>query len=319
MKILPDEIERFMGYAAGAIGQNICNGTAVDLVTVDGTVGGVIGIKNPERFQIQQFVEFQDNNTLVSVSGYVAQIDINQTGTAALGGLLTIETAPGSGVAVDLSSITVAQQGKAYLRDQITDGFNSIVDLLLPASAGGSATINNLTKLDSPVLQGIYEDGSTWVAADLLKNIFKLYVKARKVGNGMPSSVLMSYNNYAACVNQIENQKGSFNVSVNSDSAKEYTWDEIAVGGFLSNGRSVKLVAVQEMNDSDIIGMDPSSFVFASAGGMQKHKTPDGNFYFVDRNTTNGYSYICDIFLMGEITSKEPFKNFLATGLNITY
>lgn len=313
LRLLPDELERLMDYVSGALGQNICNGVAVDVVTVDGTVGGDIGIANPERFQIQQFVEFQDNNTLVSVSGYIRRININT-------GIINLETAPGSGVAVDLSTITVAQAGKAYLRDQITDGFNSIIDMLLPQANGGSANIHNLLKISSPVLQGVYESASTWTAADMLKNLFKLYVKSRKVGGGgKANKILMSYNNYGAAVNQIENQKGAFNVTPNSDKAKEYTWDSIAVGGFLSNGEAVELVAIQEMNDTDFIGMDPSTFVLASAGGMQKHKSPDGNFYIVDRDPTNGYSYICDTFLMGQLFCKEPYKNFLATGAAITY
>ncbi len=313
LRLLPDELERLMDYTSQALGQNICSGVAVDSVTIDGLVGGTIGIANPERFQIQQYVEFQSSVVVVSVVGYIRQININT-------GLISIETAPGSGVAVDLSTLLVADDAKVYLRDQITDGFNSIIDMLLPASAGGSATIHNLTKLNSPVLQGVYADASAWTAADMLKQIFKLYVKARKVGGGgKANKILMSYNNYGAAVNTIENQKGAFNVAVNSDKAKEYTWDSIAVGGFMSGGEGVELVAIQEMNDTDFIGMDPSTFVLATAGGMQKHKSPDGNFYIVDRDPTNGYSYICDSFLMGQLFCKEPFKNFLATGAAITY
>lgn len=313
LRLLPDELERLMDYTAQALGQNICSGLAVDAVTADGTVGGTIGVDNPERFQIQQYVEFQSTAVVVSVAGYVKGININT-------GLLNIETSPGSGVAVDLSTILVADSGKAYLRDQIGNGFNSIIDMLLPQANGGSANIHNLLKTSSPVLQGVYADASTWTAADLLKQLFKLYVKGRKVGGGgSANKFLMSYNNYGAIVNQIENQKGAFNVAVNSDKAKEYTWDSIAVGGFMSGGQSVECVAIQEMNDTDFIGMDPSTFVLASAGGMQKQKTPDGNYYVVDRDPTNGYSYICDSFLMGQLFCKEPFKNFLATGATITY
>jgi len=130
---------------------------------------------------------------------------------------------------------------------------------------------------------------------------------------------MMSYNNYGACVNLIENQKGAFNVTPNSDMAKEYTWDEISIGGFLSGGEAVKLVAIQEMNDSDFVGFDETAFRFASAGGLQKHKSPDGNFYFVERDPTNGYTYICDTFLMGNLFCLQPYKNFLATGAAITY
>lgn len=311
-KILPDELERHMDVMAQALGQNICNGKAVDAVTVNGTVGGTISIANPERVQIQQFVQFASSVVTTPIGGYISTLNINT-------GALLIETAPGSGVAVDLSTILVADTAKVYLRDQITDGFNSIIDLLLPASAGGSANIHNLLKTSSPQLQGVYQSASAWTSATVLKELFKLYVKARKVGAGKPKNIMMSYNNYGACVNLIENQKGAFNVTPNSDMAKEYTWDEISIGGFLSGGEAVKLVAIQEMNDSDFVGFDETAFRFASAGGLQKHKSPDGNFYFVERDPTNGYTYICDTFLMGNLFCLQPYKNFLATGAAITY
>lgn len=312
LKLLPDELERQMDYVSGMIGQNICSGLAVDSVTADGDASGNISIANPERVQINQYVEFQSTVVTTSIVGYIKQININT-------GALLITTTPGGVTGVNLSTIDLADSPKIYCRDQITGGFNSAVDLLLPASAGGSANIHNLLKLSSPVLQGVYADATSWTGADLLKNLFKLYVKARKVGAGKPNRILMSYNNYAACVNAIENQKGAYNVVANSDKAKEYSWDEISVGGFLSNGEPVKLVAIQEMNDSDFIGMDPKSFRFASLGGMQKHKSPDGNYYVVDRDPTAGYSYVCDSFLFGNLFCITPYKNFLATKANITY
>lgn len=312
LRLLPDELNRLLDSIAGILGQNICAGANIDKVTVSGTNAGAISIQNPERVQIQQYVEFASSTVTTPIGGYVATVNINT-------GALTIETAPGSGTAVDLSTILVTDNAKAYVRGQLGDGFNSMVQLLLPQANGGSATIHNLNKLASPQLQGVYESAALWTAADLLKNLFKLYVKARKVGKGKPNSIAMSYNDYGAAVNSIENQKGAFNVVANSDKAKQFTWDEIMIGGYLSNGESISLVAVQEMNQGEYLGVDISSWKFASAGGLQKSKSPDGNFYYVDRDATNGYTYICDSFLMGNLFCLQPYKNFLATGANITY
>lgn len=311
MKLLPDELERHMDYVAQVLGQNICSGKAVDYATGNGANTGKIKIANPERVQIRQYVEFLSDAVVVAITGYIKTIDINT-------GEILVVTAPDGATPVDLSTLLTADKAKLYCQDQATEGFYSIIDLLLPQSAGGAANLHNLNKLTSPQLQSIYEDGSSWTAATLLKNIFKQYVKARKVGQGEPNQVMMSFNNMGAAISTIEAQKGAFNVMPNSGKAEQYAWDELTVGGFLSGGRPVKLVAIQEMNDSELVYLDKSSFVFASNGGLRKQKTPDGLSYFTER-TEDGYVFTTDTCLMGQLICKQAFKNGLTSKLAITY
>lgn len=311
MKLLPDELERHMDYMAQVIGQNICSGKAVDAVTVDGDASGNISIANPERVQIRQYVEFFSDTVLAAVSGYVKSININT-------GALVIVTTPDGVTGVDLSTLLVADNAKLYCQGQSSEGFYSIIDLLLPQAAGGSANLHNLNKLSSPMLQSVYADGTSWTSSTMLKNIFKQYVKARKVGAGEPNNVMMSFNNLGAAISSIEAQKGAFNVTPNSSKAEQYSWDELTVGGFLSGGRPVKLVAIQEMNDSEMVFLDKSSFVIASCGGVRKQKTPDGLSYFTER-TEDGYVFTTDTCLMGQLICKQANKNGLVNNLAITY
>lgn len=311
LRLLPDELERHMDYMSQVIGQNICSGKAVDAATSNGANTGLISVANPERLQIRQYVEFFSDTVVVAIAGYIKTIDINS-------GQILVVTAADGATPVDLSTLLLAENAKIYCQGQQSDGFYSIIDLLLPASAGGAANLHNLSKLSSPQLQGIYKDGTGITSTTLLKEIFKQYVKARKVGGGEPADILVSYNNFGACVNSIENQKGAFNVVPNSGKAEDHAWDEINVGGFLSNGRPVKLVALQEMNDTEIVHMDYKSWVFASCGGLRKQKTPDGLSYFTER-TDDGYVFTTDTCLMGNLMSKGAFKNAITNKLSITY
>ena len=311
LRLLPDELERHMDYMSQVIGQNICSGKAVDSVIADGANTGYITIANPERVQIRQYVEFLSDTVTSVISGYIKEVNINT------GALLIVSTPDGS-TPVDLHTLLVAENAKLYCQDQASEGFYSMIDLLLPAAAGGASTLHNLNKLQSPQLQGVYADGTSWTSSNFLKNIFKHYVKTRKVGMGEPAQVLMSYNNYGAAVNSIENQKGAFNVVPMSSKAEQFAWDEISVGGFLSNGRPVKLVALQEMNDQEAVFFDKSAFVFASNGGVRKQKTPDGLSYYTER-TENGYVFTTDTCLMGQLICKQAAKNGIVNKLALTY
>ena len=311
LRILPDQIERHMNYFKQVLGQNFLSGSAIEELTANGTAGGLATVGNPERYELDQLLNFSSDVVVGPIVGYVSAINVNT-------GVLTIVTARGGATPVDLSTLLTVDNAKVYNDAQKADGFSSVIDLLKPLSAGGPANIYGVAKTSTKYTQAIHVDGSAFVAADLLKNIFKTYVKIRKVGGGKPNQVLMSYNNYAACVNAIENQKGAFNVIPMTSKMEVFAWDQITVGGFLSNGEPVTLVALQEMNDSDMIFFDKSTFVIASNGGLRKHKTPDGIEFYTTRQST-GYKYVIDTCLMGDLICKAPYKNGIVTGLNITY
>lgn len=305
LKILPDALERHAAYLKGVISQNLLTGSFVSIATVDGTSGGLITVNEPDRYEIGQKVIVDDNNSSPA-TGYVRAIDMNT-------GVLTIYDARSGGSAVDLSGYTVAQAATIYQDGQQSNGFTSLRSQLLPLSAGGPATIFGVTKTDYPFTQAIAIDGSSVSAVNILQKIFEAYVSIRRKGGGAPFSVVMSYKHYGSCLKVLETNKGAFNVKPMSASSTVYGWDEIEVGGFAG---TLKLVAVQEMNDTEIYFLDMKTIKFFTNGGIRRRRNPDGREFYEIRNTT-GYQYIVDHCLFGELVVSEPKKNGILYG--ITY
>jgi hypothetical protein len=310
LKILPGQLEQHLEEAANIMGQNLLVGKAVEKLAANGTVGGIATVVNPERYQLHQKVQFLSTVVVAPITGFIKTIDVNS-------GQLFIVTTYDGAIAVDLSTLLVADAAKIYLDSQATDGFTSVLDYLLPASAGGLASIYGIAKGNLKQLQAIAQDGSAFVAADLAKNIFKHYVKTRKVGSGKPDQLLMSYNNYAALVNQIEQDKKAYNVIAMNPKMEQFAWDSITIGGMMAGGKPVTAVALQEMNDSEIIAFDKSTWKMCSNGGYQKHKDANGNEFYTVRG--NGYEYIVDSFIFGDLCGTSFDKNGVIYGLNITY
>jgi hypothetical protein len=311
LRILPDQINRHMDYVNQVLGQNIINGTAVDKAVANGTVGGILKVSNPERFVLGMKVQVDDDDS-APVTGYIRFINMNTDE-------LTIYDARSGGAVVDLSAYTVSQNAKVYADQQQSNGFTSLLSGILPLSAGGSATLYGVTKTDTPFTQSIAIDGSASglnvTAATLLDNIFKAYVLIRKKGQGKPFKALMSYRNYGVCIQNLKSLTGAFNVIPQSEKINNYGWTEIQVGGYAG---VVTIVALQEMNDTEVIFFDSSSAKMYSNGGLRKQKSPEGLEYFTVRNTS-GYQYIVDMSLMGEFVLQEPSKNGVLYGLSLTY
>ncbi len=296
MKILPDALERSAMHLKGVISQNLLTGAFVAAATADGDVSGNITVEQPDRFVIGMKVQVDDDNSS-PVTGYISTINMNT-------GVLLIVTARGGATPVDLSGYTVAQNAKLYEDNQQANGFANIRDQLLPASAGGSATIFGVTKTAYPYTQSIAIDGSSVTAANILGQIFDAYVKIRRLGQGAPFNVIMSYKHFGSVLKALELQKGAFNVKPMSSQSQSYGWTEVEVGGFAG---ILKLVAVQEMNDTEIFFLDLSAIKFFTNGGIRRRKSPDGIEYFETRNTT-GFTYIVDHCLFGELVVHAPAK-----------
>lgn len=296
LKILPDAIERHAMYLKGAISQNILTGTAVAKATADGTVGGLITVLQPDRFQIGMKVSVDDDNSS-PVTGYISTINMNT-------GVLLVVTARGGATPVDLSAYTTAQNAVIYGDGQQSNGFTSIKQQLLSAANGGDTNIFGVAKTAYPYTQAINVLGSDITAANILTKIFNAYVTIRRLGNGAPLNVIMSYKHFGSCLTSLETSKGPFNVKQGSNSASVFGWDEIEVGGFAG---TLKLVAVQEMDDDFIMFLDLSAIKFYSNGGIRRQKSPDGNEFFAVRATT-GYQYIVDHCLFGECVVIAPKK-----------
>lgn len=297
LKILPDALERHAAYLKGVISQNLLSGAFVSIAIADGTVAGEITVNEPDRYQIGMKVQVDDNNS-APVTGYVRTIDMNT-------GVLVIYDARTGGAPVDLSPYTVAQAATIYQDQQQANGFTSLRSQLLPASAGGSATIFGVTKTDYPFTQAIAIDGSAITAANILQKIFEAYVDIRRKGGGAPFAVVMSYKHFGSCLKVLETNKGAFNVKPMSKSTMVYGWDELEVGGFAG---TLKLVAVQEMNDTEIYFLDLRTIKFFTNGGIRRRRNPDGREFYEIRNTS-GYQYIVDHCLFGEMVVSEPKKN----------
>jgi hypothetical protein len=69
----------------------------------------------------------------------------------------------------------------------------------------------------------------------------------------------------------------------------------------------VKLAAVQEMRDDVMIFIDWSAVKFHTNGDFYIHKDPEGKAYHTYR-TSQGYYYLTDIILRGELVVHSPWK-----------
>jgi len=296
MKILPDAIERSAMHLKGVISQNLLTGDFVAAATANGDVSGNITVEQPDRFVIGMKVQVDDDNT-APVTGYVSTINMNT-------GVLLIVTARGGATPVDLSPYTVAQNAKLYQDNQQGNGFANLRDQLLPLANGGSATIFGVTKTAYPYTQSIAISGASVTAANILGSIFDAYVKIRRLGQGSPFNVIMSYKHFGSVLKALELQKGAFNVKPMSNQAQTYGWTEVEVGGFAG---ILKLIAIQEMNDTEIMFLDLSAVKFFTNGGIRRRKSPDGIEYFEQR-ATSGFTYIVDHCLFGELVVHAPAK-----------
>lgn len=296
LKLIPDTVEDFMDYMKNVVSVNLLNGAHFATLTADGDNTGVITVNRPDRFAINQKVFLKDNDTALSVAGYVKSIDINTR-------KVTIVTARGGATPVDYSAYTVAQAAKVYNDGAATNSFSSLRGAFLSATNGGDSALYGVTKTSYVYLQSINVDGSSITASNIMQKIFDALTTIRQLGKGNPTDVVMSYTNFASCLKVIESSKGAFNVMPGSQKAAQYGWTELTVGSVTKGG--LKLVAVQEADDDIIMFIDWRALKFYSNGFFRKRKSPDGIEYFEVRNTT-GYQYIIDVCLFGELVVLRP-------------
>lgn len=294
LKILPDSVEDFMQYMKQVVSLNLMNGSAIDEATADGAVGGTITVAHPDRFVVGQKVIVDDDDS-GTATGYVRTININT-------GVLTIYDARSGGAVVDLSAYTVAQNAKLYNDGQQSNGFSNLRSMLLSLANGGDTNLYGVAKTAYPYLQAINVSGSDITAVNIVEKIFDAFVTICRLGKGKPTSVVMSYKNLGSCMKVFEASKGAFNVIPGSQKASQYGWMEMQVGGIKG---MLELVGVQEMDDDVIFFIDWRALKFYSNGMFKKNKSPDGNEYYVVRNTT-GYQYIIDVCLFGDMVLLRP-------------
>lgn len=306
LKIIPDAIERHSKYGKGVISQSLLTGAYVAKATGNGTAGGLITVAQPDRFAIGQKVQVDDDDSS-PVTGYVKTIDMNVATNN-----LFIVTARGGAVAVDLSAYTVAQNATIYQDNQQANGFTSLKSQLLSLANGGATNHLGVAKTAYPFLQAINVSGADITASNILSKIFSALVRVAQLGGGNPSKAVMSYKNYGSCLMVLESQKGAFNIIPGSKKVQTYGWMEITVGGAMG---ALDLVAIQEMDDSEIYFLDMSSICFYTNGGMRRRKGPDGQEYHPERNTS-GFVYIVDHSIYGDLVVKQPSYNGVLYGIS---
>ena len=307
LRILPDAIERFTDNLKNVLSTNLLNGPHFATLTADGDASGNITVDRPDRFSIGQKCYVDDNNDSLSSACYVRAIVMDT-------GVVTLYDARTGGSVVNLSTYTVAQSAKVYHDGAFASSFTSLRTQLLSSANGGASTIAGQTKTAYPYLQAINVSGASVSATSILQDIFSAYVTIRQKGKGNPTEILMSYTNLGHVMSLVESSKGSFNVVPNSQKTAVYGWTEIMVGSVTNS--PLKIVGIQEMDDDVIMFIDWRAVKFYSNGFFRKVKSPDGNEYFVARNTT-GYQYLVDICCFGELVLERPSYCGIMYGIDI--
>lgn len=313
LRLLPDELEDFMDYKKEVVSIQFGTGPHFARVTVDGTAGGVIGVDKIDRFMInQKFVLRSDTQADLSV--YVT--NSTSSGIAIDDETVTVSTTIG-GAPVDVSAYTVADNAKMY-HPGVSDGagnFNTFIsfreallspnNVAFPATLGsqaGATHLHGVPKSAWPILQAVNIDGQGITATNILDALFDAYTEVRRRSKGRATEYLMSLKNYGSIMKQLELQKGSFRV-VEDPKESLFGWMEMKIANV--TGQVLKFVGIQEWDDDTIALVDWRSITFRSNGYFKKRISPDGREYFEVRNT-NGYQYIVDCCLFGEMEYKKP-------------
>jgi hypothetical protein len=294
LKILPDRVDNFMGLMKETVSMNLISGPSFALVTdATNAATGVMVVDHVDRFQIGQKVSIDDDDS-APLSVYVIAIDMSLSS-------VTFSATRG-GAFVSLAAYTVAQNAKFYHPGAQAASFQSLIDALLSAANGGSASLHGVTKLSYPFLQAINVSGAAISATNILDKIFDAYTTVRSRARGNANTILVSYKHLGSIMKLIETQKGGFKTTATTQKASEYGWTEIEL---TSVKGTLKVVGIIEMPNEQIVFLDPSTLVFASNGFFKKRMSPDGIEYFEVRNTT-GYQYVVDVCLFGQLIVKAP-------------
>lgn len=302
LKVLPDTIEDFMELMKMTVSIQLGTGPHFARVAADGTAGGALEVDRIDRFCINQKISLKGDVTAVA-DFYIIGVDINTD-------ILTLSATRG-GAAADVSAFTTADNALVYTDDADVVSYQSMRDAYLSAANGGSATLHGQTKTAYPFLQAVNIDGASWTAANVLDKLFDGYTEVRKRARGRANKILMDYSLGGAVMKAIENgggtngYRGNYSVSIKDKKASLYGWDEIVLNTVKGE---LTVVMVQEWEPNTVVYHDPSSCTFRSNGFFKKRKNPEGHEFYEVR-TEDGYQYIVDTCLFGEMEHSKPGSN----------
>lgn len=300
LKILPDEINEHTQILRDMVSGNLLNGKKVAKLTADAAVGGTAVIDRPERLQVGMKLELHDSVPTASIAVYVTAIDL-ATRTVTF-------SATRGGAVVDLSGWDLVNAPYLTLPGGDTDAFAGLKEMLLSAANGGVASLYGKTKATYTYLQSYNHSGASITSTSILSVLFDAYTNHRRFYKGNARKIVMSYKNLAVVMKQVEASKGAFNVVPGSRKQSVYGYDEVQIMGV--GGGILDVVAVNDLDDDVILGLDMSAFKFHTNGLIRRIKSPEGLEYFTKRATT-GYQYILDHELYGELVLNAPQKCFI--------
>lgn len=305
LKILPDEIADHTQVLRDIVSSNLLNGKKLVKATANGTAGGVLEVDRPEKLMIGMKLELHDEAATASVDVFVTAINLADRE-------ITVSATRG-GAALDISAWTVANETYLTMPGADSDAFSGLKEMLLSAANGGAATLFGKTKTAYSYLQTYNHDGSGITSTAILKTIFDAYNSHRRFYKGNGRKVVLSFKNMAVVMAEIEASKGAFNVIPGSRKQSVYGYDEASIVGV--GGGVLDIVAVNDLDDDVILGLDMSAFKFHTNGLIRRIKSPEGLEYFTKRATT-GYQYILDHELYGELVLNAPQKCWAIYGIS---
>ena len=298
LRILPGQFDSMMNYMKMVVSVHLLAGPHFATVT-DSTnaATGIFIVDRIDRFSLSQKLSIDDDNS-TPLDAYVIAINVNTKS-------VTLSDSRG-GAAFNFGAYTLAQNAKMYHPGAQTAGMTSLRSQLLSLANGGSTNLFGQAKTAYPFLQCPNIDGSAVSATNILDQIFDAYTARMILGKGGKApEVVMSFKHLGSILKLLEIGKGQYNVVPNSRKVNTYGWQEIEIGAV--GNQVLKLVGVQEMNDTEILFLDWDGITFYSNGLFKRRRAPDGKEYFESRSTT-GYSYLLDHCLFGDLVCTAPWK-----------
>ena len=320
LKNLPGQIEDFVDSMKESLSMNLLNGAHANILAADATGNdGIVTLKHIERLSLNQKLVLKKE---ISVSGgaastrtvtvpvWVAAIDLNANqavlvnrfnGNANQDAFNFAATPVLTGETTE-DNWSLSAGAKIYFDGQESgNGFTSIVEQL----DSDNTTLFGRNKAEFPFLQSVNISGAGFNSNNLLSQLFDAMYRAKKIGRGNPTELLMSYKHLATIKKALEASSGAYRHV--ETKVSPYNYEEVTIGGVKGQ---MKCVAIAEKDDDTIIGVDWNSMKFHTLNGFKRETAPDGNEYYTNRAET-GYEYIADIACYGEFVASKPLSNFL--------
>lgn len=309
IKVMMDTIEPAARFFKEVISHNLLLGSKIDTLTSNGTALGVAAVTFPERFERDQKVILR-NNDPAAAAYYVIAIDVESK-------TVTLSASRG-GSAADISAFTTAKASAIYYDGSVNtstgalqNGMNNMRSALLSSSNGGDASLHNLTKASYKQWQAHNQDLSGATSETLLEELFKAWVMTSRIGRGMPTEILLSFDNYHHIVNSLETNT-RFRVS---DMKADHGFSSVKITG--PDG-ALRITALREMDNDIAPIVDWNSMRLAGMRFFEPVKSPKSGDPVYEVRAASGYQYIMDVKFYGNLIFYHPSYNGIGHSISIS-